>query len=108
MDRTERIAALNDQLRRHHVGGTVMVTRGIQALGEEAVVKVLAAVAAFTAFTPDNDPFSERDCAVLDVGEQRILWKLDYYSPDLMFASPDPADPTVTHRVLTIMLAEEY
>lgn len=66
MDRTERIAVLNDQLRRHHVGGSVMVTRGIQALGEKAVAEVLAAVAAFTAFTPDNDQFSERDCAVLD------------------------------------------
>lgn len=108
MDRTERIAELNDQLRRHHIGGTVMVTSGIQALGEKAVTEVLAAVAAFAAFTPDTDPYSEHDCAVMTVGKQRILWKLDYYNHDLTFASPDPADPTVTHRVLTIMLAEEY
>lgn len=108
MDRTERIAALNDQLRRHHVGGTVVVTRGIQALGEAAGVEVLAAVAAFGAFTPDNDPYGERDCAVVVVGEWRFIWKIDYYDCDLTFASPDPADPSVTHRVLTIMLADEY
>ncbi len=37
-----------------------------------------------------------------------IMFKIDYYDKDLNFHSPNPADPAVTERVLTIMLAEEY
>jgi len=108
MDRTERIAALNDQPRRDHSRGKVVITRGIQALGHQAIMDVLAAVAVFSDFTPDNDPYAEHDCAVMMVGEYRILWKIDYYDQDMNFASDDPADPGVTIRVLTIMLADEY
>jgi len=73
MDRTERIAALNDQPHRDHSRGKVVITRGIQALGHQAIMDVLAAVAVFSDFTPDNDPYAEHDCAVMMVGEYRIL-----------------------------------
>jgi hypothetical protein len=31
-----------------------------------------------------------------------------YFDKALTFHSPDPADPSVTERVITIMLSEEY
>lgn len=108
MDQASKIAELNDRLRRHHVGGRVMITQGIQALDHDAITEIIAAVAAFSDFTPDNDPYHEHDCAVMTVGEHRIIFKIDAYDREMTFASPDPADPAVTLRVLLIMLAEEY
>ena len=43
-----------------------------------------------------------------DDERERVFWKLDYYDRDLRFGSEDPANPAVTRRVLTIMLAQEY
>jgi hypothetical protein len=37
-----------------------------------------------------------------------IFWKIDYFDLKLKWHSPDAANPDVTHRVLTIMLACEY
>ena len=85
-----------------------MITSGIQALGTEGVAHVLAAVAGFDAFTGDNDPHNEHDCAILTVDGHRVMFKIDYYDRDLTHHSPDPSDPTVTERVMTVMLASEY
>ena len=42
------------------------------------------------------------------VDGQDFYWKIDYYDLDLEYHSPDPADPSVTVRVLTIMRVGEY
>ena len=106
--RASRIRALNDTLRCRHVGGRIVFTTGIVALGSEMLARILAAVATFDVFSPDNDPYGEHDCATMTVLGQRIFWKIDYYDRDYEMASPDPSDPEVTLRVLTVMLAEEY
>lgn len=86
----------------------MMITVGIQHLTKPSPAEVLRAVTAFDAFTTDNDPHGEHDCATLTVGGAMILWKIDYYDRDLRYHSPDEANPDVTSRVLTVMLAEEY
>jgi hypothetical protein len=45
-----------------------------------------------------------------DVGHRRyvIFFKIDYYDKQGLFQSPDPSDSSVTQRMITIMLAEEY
>ncbi|MDE2166083.1 MAG: DUF3768 domain-containing protein [Alphaproteobacteria bacterium] len=103
-----RIRHLNDLLRCKGIGGQVMMTAGLDALGPTVVNKVLRAVAAFEEFNGDNDPGGERDCATLIIDDLQILWKIDYFDRTLTFHSPDPSDPEVTRRVLTIMLAQEY
>jgi hypothetical protein len=59
-------------------------------------------------FTPDNDPYGEHDFGSFSYAAETIFWKFDYYDLDLQMHSPDPSDPTVTTRVLIIMLADEY
>src|SRR4051794_36943126 len=103
-----RIRELNDQLRCKAIGGRIVITRGIEALGSAGAAQVLAAVARFDNFTEDNDPWGEHDCAVLTVEGRRIIFKVDYYDRDLQSPPPDASDPAVTQGVLTIMLSKEY
>jgi hypothetical protein len=103
-----RIRELNDQLRCKALGGRIVITRGIEALGADGVLQVLAAVARFDDFSEDNDPWGEHDCATLTVDGRRVIFKIDYCDRDLAYHSPDASDPAVTERVLTVMLAEEY
>ncbi len=102
-----RIQLLNDNLRRTMAGGRVMITQGLEALGSIPVSTVIQAVRQFDEFSAANDPYDEHDFGALIHAGQRILWKIDYFDKQLEFASPDPSDPRVTARVLTIMLASE-
>jgi hypothetical protein len=103
-----RIRELNDQLRCKAIGGRIVITRGIEALGTDGVRQVLGTVAKFDDFSEENDPWGEHDCATLTVGGHRLIFKIDYFDRDLAYHSPDASDPAVTERVLTVMLAEEY
>ena len=59
-------------------------------------------------FCAANDPHEEHDFGSFEANGQTIFFKIDYYDPALCMHSVDPSDPTVTRRVLTIMLADEY
>ena len=106
--RAARIRELNDRLRVEGHGGMVVMTNGIAALGLATVNAIFKAIAGFSAFFGDNDPYGEHDCAVMEAEGHRIVWKIDYYDRSRTCHSPDPANPKVTVRVLTVMLAEEY
>ena len=105
---TERIRVLNDQLRTHLIGGRIVMTHGIATLPVVAVTAIMAAVQTFDHFTPDNDPHGEHDFALIEVADERIMFKIDYYDRSMTGLSPDPSRAEVTARVLTVMLASEY
>jgi hypothetical protein len=108
MSKAEAIRNLNDRFRKTLEGGRALVTRDVLARGEAFASQVIAAVKAFDAFTPDNDPYGEHDFGAIEIDGARVFFKIDYHDLGEQAGSPDPADPTVTVRVLTIMLAEEY
>ena len=107
-DQTGRIRAFNDQLRRTGTGGRVVLTVGIAALPRDTLAAVLLAVQEFDRFNADNDPHGEHDFGLVEAAGERVMFKVDYYDREMSMHSPDAADPAVTTRVLTIMLASEY
>ena len=105
---TTRTRDLNDRFRSSLLGGKVMMTQGVSSLDSVRIATLLEQMRRFDAFTPDNDPHGEHDFGAFDEGGDRFFWKIDYYDKQMEFGSPDAADPDVTARVLTLMLAEEY
>jgi hypothetical protein len=83
-----------------------VLTSGIIAEGSEFIQKCIETVRRFDAFDEGNDPWQEHDFGAFEVEGQRRLFKIDYYNLDMRYHSPDPSDPSVTLRVMTIMLAE--
>jgi hypothetical protein len=124
-EQTARIARLNDLARRAMgVSCTAVATVGFRSLPASDQSCVRELIETYDAFDEDNDPHGERDFGTIyqlgngrwtterprvrDDERERVFWKLDYYDRDLQFGSEDAANPAVTRRVLTIMLADEY
>lgn len=105
---TSTIRGLNDELRTKGVGGKVMLTRAVAALPPQTLSALLSAVREFDDFTSANDPYGEHDFGNLMLDGEAYFFKIDVYDINLEFGSPDPADETVSRRVLTIMTVADY
>jgi hypothetical protein len=105
---TDRIRALNDDLRKTLLGGGAVITAGIAALGPKAVERLVKTIAVFDDFCHANDPHQEHDFGVFDFDGTPVMFKIDCYDKSLNFQSPNPADPSVTQRIITVMRADEY
>ena len=106
--RTERIKNLNDELRRNLSEGAAVMTCGVAVLGPEFVACIVRTIEVYDDFCHTNDSHEEYDFGSFEVDGHTIFFKIDYYDSMLTVRSPDPSDPTVITRVITIMLAEEY
>jgi Protein of unknown function (DUF3768) len=104
----DTIRALNDSLRKDFSTGHAVITSGIAALGAEAVARIVKTIAIYDDFCHANDPHGEHDFGAFEADGSTIFFKIDYYDKALSQHSPDPSDPSVTERVITVMLAEEY
>ena len=118
-EKTAIIREQNDRFRKAMpspagVPGQVMMTSGIQALcNDEAepnkhLPALFEAVRSFDDFSEDNDPYHDHSFGAFDFRGEKVFWKVDYFDRSLKWGSPDPANPALTHRVLTLMLASEY
>lgn len=106
--KAETIARLNDHLRKTGIGGSVMITQNLRRVtGFDAAV-LASALADYGGFDFDNDPHGERDFGSMTLWGYDLLWKIDYYDKSLEHGSDDPANPDVTRRVLTVMLASDW
>ena len=103
LPRAEVIAQLNDHLRKTLEGGTIVITRNVRSLEGFNALKLTTALADYDRFDADNDPHGERDMGDFALFNTDLYFKIDYYDPDLKFGSNDPADASITHRVITIM-----
>lgn len=107
MDKSSHtIAALNDGFRTKLKGGRLFITAGL--VGRADLGQIIEKVRAFDKFNEENDPHGEHDFGAFEHEGKKLFWKMDYYDLDLRMGSSNPADPNVTTRVLTVMLASEY
>ena len=110
----QKVRTLNDLFRTTLLGGTVLITQGVQALGKKAESDIVSKVRFYNSFDSSNDPHEEHDFGVIKHDDlntfqnETIFWKIDYYDLNKEFHSSDPSDSKVTHRVLTIMHMNEY
>jgi hypothetical protein len=95
-------------LRRDLPNCHAVMTAGIAALGPEAVARIVKTIAVYDDFCQADDPYGEHDFGLFEADGHVIFFKIDYFDKALTAHSPDPSDPSVTERVITIMLAEEY
>ena len=107
-NRTRQIAETNDHVRKTLFRDRLMITIGVQGLSQDTQNKIFAAIETYDDFQESNDPHSEHDFGDLEVDGVTVFWKIDYFDNGLKYHSPDVLDRSVTRRVLTVMLAEEY
>ena len=72
---TERIRALNDELRRNLPNGHAVMTAGVAALGPEAVARIVKTIAVYDDFCHANDPYDEHDFGSFEADGQRSFSK---------------------------------
>lgn len=113
-DQLSRIADLNDRCRHgldHHA--RILITASCLAAlaaGSGSAAKILAQATVMAAvrryvFRPEDG--AERNRGELLVAGEIVRFKIDYYDLSLEWGSEDPADPSVTTRVMKIMLPED-
>lgn len=112
-ERSAETARLNDLARSapKSVNASWLATSGVAALNAEerdAQVTLARALAQFSQFDEDNDPYGERDFGAFELWGERLFWKIDYYHPVRDEHSPVKWSTELTRRVVTIMLASEY
>ena len=70
---TERIRALNDELRRNLPNGQAVMTTGVAALGPDAVARIVKTIEVYDNFCHANDPYQEHDFGSFEADGHTIV-----------------------------------
>ena len=111
--RLATIARLNDRIRQGlDRTARIMMTRtclGTFASDDRADAIIVRAqlLAAIRRHDFPDIEARERDRGSFTFRDTNVYFRIDYYDADLAYGSEDPADASVTRRVLTIMLRED-
>ena len=106
-----KIAELNDQLRQNLFtpgSNRVFVSAAVSSLPYLERARLLDKVQKFNDFNESNDAYQEHDFSRIEHNGITYFWKIDYYNKTMDAGSENPADETITIRVLTIMRSDEY
>lgn len=98
-----KIIELNDQLRTTFRGGRVQMTSAVYALDPQLRGRALCILSRYNKFGPDDD----HDYGVFIFAGYSFEWQIDYRAPDGSGVSLDPADASLSFRVLTLSLATD-
>lgn len=102
-DRTKTIE-LNDQLRTTFKGGRVQMTAAVCALDPQLRGRALSALSRYDKFSDGE----EHDSGVFIFAGYSFEWRIEYRGKDGIGVSPDPANPEMTFRVLTLYAATDF
>ncbi len=112
--RAEQIAKLNDRARSgSDPSARIMFTRGCldtfcNGDTPSGLVAQAELIKIMRRHRFEEDTYGERDFGAFTFRGERVFFKVDYYDLNLEYGSEDPADASITARVVTIMLASEY
>jgi len=112
--RDEKIAKLNDRARSgFDPSARIMFTRGCLdtfCSGDtpSGLVAQAELIKTMRRHRFEEDAYGERDFGAFTFRGKRLFFKIDLYDLSLEYGSEDPADASITARVVTIMLASEY
>jgi len=101
-NRQAKIAKLNDEHRQNIPKTRTYVSQQVSNLPIMKLAKLFYLVKNFNTFNKDNDPHREHDLGKVILDGESYFWKIDYYDKSLEYGSPDPTNPAVTERILTI------
>ena len=108
-DKSQKIRDLNDRFRTTLAGAKILVSRSISDSPSGEALRVFESVRRFDCFHDGNDPYGEHDFGTFrDEVLGQVNWKIDCYDLAMEYGSPDPSDPAVTMRVLTIGLVSDW
>lgn len=108
IDTRLKVRLLNDFLRKTFLGGKIVMTASVAALDEVVRAEVLNRVKLFNDFTEDNNPHGENDMGFFEVRGGTYWFKIDYLDRAMEYGSPDPSNPQVTTRLMTIGEQSDY